>query len=145
VRDLPFGDGEFDCVSANSMLFDVDELERSLSEIARVLGPGGRLVAVTNYRDHLIELWRLTGAGDARLAREMRFGGEIAGAALARQFGRVESRDASGAVRIAERDAIVRYVRWSREWRAFADLVPNEISLPFVARRSTVVFVADNP
>jgi ubiquinone/menaquinone biosynthesis C-methylase UbiE len=38
------------------MLYHVPDAPRALSELARVLSPGGRLVAVTNGGDHLREL-----------------------------------------------------------------------------------------
>ncbi len=47
VQALPFGDGEFDCVVANWMLYHVPDLDRGLAEVARVLRPEGRLVAAT--------------------------------------------------------------------------------------------------
>ena len=48
VQELPFDDGSFDCAVAAWMLFHVPDLDRGLAELARVLRPGGRLVAVTN-------------------------------------------------------------------------------------------------
>jgi ubiquinone/menaquinone biosynthesis C-methylase UbiE len=57
VRDLPFADESFDAIVAAWMLYHVSPLDQGLSELARVLRPGGRLVAITNGRDHLKELW----------------------------------------------------------------------------------------
>jgi arsenite methyltransferase len=42
VQDLPFDDGEFDVVVCNWTLYHLQDLERGLAEIARVLRPGGR-------------------------------------------------------------------------------------------------------
>ena len=61
VRELPFPDNSFDVVVAAWMLYHVNPLERAFSEIVRVLRPGGRLVAITNGREHLAELWSLVG------------------------------------------------------------------------------------
>src|SRR5438034_7867548 len=61
VQTLPFADGEFDVVVAAWMLYHVPDLDRGLAEIARVLKPGGRLVAVTHALDHLQELSDLAG------------------------------------------------------------------------------------
>ena len=48
VQQLAFADGEFDCALAAWMLYHVADLDRGLAELARVLRPGGRLVAATN-------------------------------------------------------------------------------------------------
>ena len=57
VQELPFPDGTFDAAVAAWMLYHVPDRDRAISELARVLRPGGRLVAITNGRDHLAELW----------------------------------------------------------------------------------------
>jgi SAM-dependent methyltransferase len=54
--DLPFRDGSFDAVIANHMLYHLDDPDAALSQFARVLRPGGRVVVATNGRDHLREL-----------------------------------------------------------------------------------------
>lgn len=142
VQNLPFESASFDCVAANWMLYHVTDLDRGLAEIVRVLRPRGRLVAITNGKDHLIELWRLADAEDARLGRDLAFGAENGEEALRRHFAHAELRDSSGTVRIESRDAVVRYVTSTSAWRAFADRLPDPLP-PFVARRSNVVFVAD--
>jgi ubiquinone/menaquinone biosynthesis C-methylase UbiE len=89
VQELPFADGDFDCAVAAWMLYHVPDLDRALSELRRVLRPGGRVVAVTNGREHMQELRRL--AGD--WAWQERFRREEAAELLARHFVRVEQRD----------------------------------------------------
>ena len=105
VQELPFADGEFDVAHAAWMLYHVPDLGRALSELRRVLRPGGRLVAVTNGRDHTLELRRL--AGDR--AWEPRFRREEAAAVLERYFARVERRDTDGWVTV-EPQGVQRYV-----------------------------------
>jgi SAM-dependent methyltransferase len=56
VRDLPFEDASFDGVVANHMLYHVPDRTQALVEIRRVLGPGGRVFATTNGREHLREI-----------------------------------------------------------------------------------------
>ena len=56
VQQLPFPDGAFDCTVAAWMLYHVPDLDRGVAELARVLRPGGRLVAITNGRESLAEL-----------------------------------------------------------------------------------------
>ena len=143
VQELPFADGEFDCVAANWMLYHVPDLDRGLAEIARVLRTGGRLVAVTVGTDHLLELWELVGVRDLRLARDIGFSAENGAEALNRYFDRVETRDASGTVTVREREPIVRYVESSQVWRHLGGRVPEKLDEPLVARVSAVVFVAE--
>jgi SAM-dependent methyltransferase len=143
VQQLEFADGDFDCVAANWMLYHVSDLQRGLAEIARVLRPGGRLVAITNGKDHLLEMWQLVGAAETRLARDYGFGAENGEAALRPHFGHVEMRDAGGTVEIESRDAVVRYLASAEAWSALAERVPDDLEVPFTARRSNVVFVAD--
>jgi ubiquinone/menaquinone biosynthesis C-methylase UbiE len=59
VTNLPFGQSMFDTVIANHLLFLIDEPARGVSEIARLLQPGGVLCATTNHRDHLRGLMAL--------------------------------------------------------------------------------------
>lgn len=61
VQALPFDDGEFDVAVANFMLYHVPAVDLALGELARVLRPGGRLVAATNGVRQLAELWELVG------------------------------------------------------------------------------------
>jgi SAM-dependent methyltransferase len=142
VQALPFADGEFDCAAANWMLYHVPDLDRGLSELARVLRPGGRLVAVTNGRDHLIEVWRLVGAEALRADRVLTFSADNGAVALRRYFREVEVRDAGGSVVVHERDAIDRYIRSIKTWAPFAEKLPAQLERPLVATRATSVFVA---
>jgi SAM-dependent methyltransferase len=142
VQAMPFADGEFDCAAANWMLYHVPDLDRALAELARVLRPGGRLVAVTNGRDHLIEVWRLVGAAALRADREVTFSAENGAVALRRQFRQVQVRDAGGSVVIHERDAIDRYIRSIKAWAPYAEKLPARLEKPLVATRATSVFVA---
>ncbi len=139
VQDLAFSDGEFDCAVAAWMLYHVRDVPRALGELARVLHPGGRLVAVTNGLDHLKELRDLLGLGqrlDTTFSREN--GEEL----LRRHFARVELRDAAGAVTFPDRDAALAYVRASITIFEGRDGLPDfEGSL--VVRRSPVIFVAE--
>lgn len=56
VQALAFDSQAFDAAVANFMLYHVPDLDRALSELARVLQPGGCLVATTNGVRQLGEL-----------------------------------------------------------------------------------------
>ena len=139
VQELAFDDRSFDCAVAAWMLYHVPDLDRGLAELARVLRPGGRLVAVTNGPDNLPELWGLLGP---RAARAHPFNAENGGDLLSRHFARVERRDARGTVTFADWAAARRYVANSFSRRELTDELPR-FDGPLVCSRLTVVFVAE--
>lgn len=136
VQALDFPDESFDCVVAAWMLFHVPDLDRGLAESARVLRPGGRLVAATNGPDHLQELHDILGTEPVGSA----FNGENGERALRRHFVRVERHDAAGHLIFPSRDAAQAYVD--------ASPVTLNGALPPIegfirVRRTPVVFVAE--
>jgi SAM-dependent methyltransferase len=138
VEQLPFAHGEFDVALAAWMLYHVADLDRAIAELARILRPGGRLVAVTNSSDHLRELHELAGRDPAE--REFTFRSENGEKLLRRNFARVERRDASGWVTFD--DAALR--SYAASWDALypiLDLAPLE--KPLRARRESTIFVAE--
>ena len=70
---LPLSDGSVDTVVSTLVLCTVDEPERALHEIARVLRPDGQLLFIEHVRassrflatcqDHLLEPWRRFAGG----------------------------------------------------------------------------------
>jgi SAM-dependent methyltransferase len=109
VQDLAFEDESFDAALAAWMLYHVPDLDRGLSELARVLRPGGRLVAVTNAPESLHELWTLLGA-DRTPFLIAGFHSDNGAEILRRHFQHVEVREAAGSVTFADPEAVQRYV-----------------------------------
>ncbi len=140
VRQLPFDDHSFDVAVAAWMLYHVRDVDRALGELARVLRPGGRLVAATNHSDHLQEMFALGGL-DHPFA-DLTFRGETGADVLRRHFARVHTHDGSGTVTFREAEQIRSYLRSSARLAGAADRVP-ELTEPLVARRRPVVFVAE--
>jgi SAM-dependent methyltransferase len=64
VESLPFTDGAFDVAIANHMLYHVPDRPKALSELQRVLRPGGALLAATNGQNNMRELDKLIGEVD---------------------------------------------------------------------------------
>ncbi|HEX2085926.1 MAG TPA: class I SAM-dependent methyltransferase [Solirubrobacteraceae bacterium] len=70
---LPFPDDSFDTVVCTLVLCTVDDLERAIAEIRRVLRPGGQLLFLEHVRstdprtarwqDRLHRVWRFAGHG----------------------------------------------------------------------------------
>ena len=138
VQNLPFADGSFDLVVAAWMLYHVPDLERGLSEVARVLRPGGTFVAATNSRFHLHELRELVGSGPSPL----KFAREDGEEHLRPFFAAVDRTDVDGVLEFTNRGAVEDYVGASISMSPFLANLPEEIDLPFMARRGSSVFVA---
>jgi SAM-dependent methyltransferase len=136
VQQLPFEDESFDAALAGWMLYHVPDVERGIAELARVLRPGGRLVAVTNRVEHLHELRKLLGGDGATSG----FSDENAAEILLRHFARVEERDAGGWIDFPDRSALEAYVECSRS--LWARDLPADVQGPLRVRRAPVIYVA---
>lgn len=136
VQDLPFPDASFDTAVAAWMLYHVPDLDRGLAELARVLRPGGRLVAVTNSADHLRELRELI---DYPGGFEDTFSRENGEERLGRHFAKVERCDADGIVTVRERERLVAY---QQSLTVRTRPIPDDVELPFIVHRASSIFVA---
>lgn len=137
VQALPFADATFDTVVAAWMLYHVPDLDRGLSEIARVLVPGGRLVANTGSLRHLEELRALVRYPSEE--REWSFNAENGEEILRRHFSHVERRVVEGTAVVRARDVLVGY---QQSMSIPTSPVPDDVALPFVTRTAGAVFVA---
>jgi SAM-dependent methyltransferase len=139
VQRLPFDDATFDAALAAWMLYHVPDRNRAIGELARVLRPDGRLVAITTGRDHLAELGRLVGAEKY----EASFSRENGRAQLERHFEHVECHDVRSKAVFADRAAAASYLA-TLERGALAERLP-EFGKPLEAHGSLAVFVASAP
>jgi SAM-dependent methyltransferase len=64
AQRIPFEDSTFDAVIANHMLYHVPDGAKAISEVHRVLKPGGWFYAGTNGKNHLRELNELVSRFD---------------------------------------------------------------------------------
>ncbi len=135
VQRLPFDDASFDTAIAAWMLYHVEDLDRGLSELARVLSPAGRLVCNANSVEHLKELRDLIGYP----RNSEGFNAENAESLLAPYFSHVERLGGMGAVTVRDRQKLVDY----RDSLSVPTApVPEDVELPFVITIGGSVFVA---
>jgi SAM-dependent methyltransferase len=138
VQDLPFTDGEFDCAVAAWVLYHLPDVDRGISELARVLAPGGTLVAATLGEGNMAELWEAVGD---TATRGLSFGPDSGEEALRKEFAEIERRDAEGTVVFPDRESMRRFVAATITRAHLSDRVPH-VKEPFRARTSHIVFVA---
>jgi SAM-dependent methyltransferase len=136
VQSLPFEDGSFDTVVAAWMLYHVPDLDRGLAELARVLRPGGALVAVTNSILHLSEFRELIAYPDVLRETFNRENGEEL---LSKHFAEVERLDLELKVTVRDRQALVDY---QQSTSVPTQPVPEHVDLPFITHSRVTIFVA---
>jgi SAM-dependent methyltransferase len=136
VQDLHFGGGSFDVAVAAWMLYHVADVDRALAELARVLRPRGRLVAVTNSREHLGEIAELVGVERV----EYPFSAENGEEQLRRHFATTERREAYGWVAFPSRVEAQEFLDHSIVWGG-RQLPPFDG--PLRVRRAPVIFAAE--
>jgi SAM-dependent methyltransferase len=139
VRDLPFPDQSFDAVFAAWMLYHVSPIAQGLKELARVLRLSGRLVTITNGRDHLKELWDAVGAEHDEPAFSVENGADH----LGDYFSEVIRHDTNTHAIFPDRASAAAYLR-SIDRTVLENHLP-QTGWPLRARGSTAVFVADRP
>jgi len=138
VEQLAYRDGEFDAAVAAWMLYHVEDLDRGLAELARVVAAGGCLVAVTNGAAALAEVYELVGG--ARL--DSRFSGENGEHLLRRHFDTVSRTDFRPRAVFEDRAALSGYLH-SLDRSELAERLPGDVRFPFVAHGAVTVFVAE--
>ena len=115
AQSIPYGDHHFDVVIASHMLYHVPDRARALSEIRRILKPGGRFYASTNGQDSLWELNDLVTRFDPGLAEWGRlpsgaFGLENGEAQLREHFSAVELYRYPDALVVTDPAPLVEYI-----------------------------------
>lgn len=113
VQQLPFDDEIFDVAVANQVLYHALDPQQAISELARVLRPGGRFVAATVGPTHLAELFAVekTVFGVETVRTQPDVFGSISGfAVLAPAFAQVEWRPFVDVLRCTNCEDVVRYL-----------------------------------
>ena len=139
VQELPFGDGEFDCVFAGWVLYHVVDRDRAISECARVLRPGGRLVTATLADENMSDLWDFLGTPRER---SLGFSSSNGAEQLERHFAHVEAREANGIV-VFRNPADMREFVAANMTRAHLAADVPEFDEPVQVHTHHTIFVAD--
>jgi ubiquinone/menaquinone biosynthesis C-methylase UbiE len=139
IQALPFADSEFDCVVAGWVLYHVQDRERAISEVARVLRPGGRFVTATMADDNFAEVWELL---NEEWGHNISFDRENGAAQLAPYFERIQQRNCDATVVFPSSEHVRRLISASMNGAHLGGKVP-ELSEPLRARARHTVFVAE--
>lgn len=153
---IPYKDACFDIVIANHVLFYCDPLEQALEECARVLRPGGRLIAGTYGAAHMREVTSLVQEFNPEivLAAEHlydRFGLENGEEILRRHFREVSMRRYEDAIEIADAEPLIAYILSCHgnqnrllldRYKEFHEFVAQKVKGGFHITKDAGIFVA---
>lgn len=138
AQALPFATGVADVVLANHMLYHVPEQDKAVAEFARVLRPGGWLLAATNSANNMGELRQLLVDAFRELVPNApleqllaqgpasSFSLENSGALLQRHFQEVRRHDLPGALVFPEPQPVIDYIGSSKD--LYAPFLPAGFS-----------------
>jgi hypothetical protein len=140
--------GEFDAVIANHMLYHVRDLDQTLSEITRVLKPGGTLYAATNGDDHMRELNDITRGflfnqpiGEVKLNFRLQNGADL----LRPYFADIELRRFDDGLLVTEVEPLVNYALSRLPFENQITAVMQEQDGTFPITKDTGLFIAHLP
>jgi SAM-dependent methyltransferase len=140
AQALPYADGEFDCVFAGWVLYHVPDVDKAIAECARVLRPGGRLVASSYFENNMDELW--ASIEGLRPRDPLSFSHTNGGELLKRHFATVEQRDFEATLVFPDTESIREFVASTIDRAHLAPLMP-EVDGPFSATTRHVIFIAE--
>lgn len=145
---LPFLNGIADAVLAMHMIYHITDIDAGLAEIARILRPGGILIASTNASDdkhELDDLWSSAAAdvlhipsGPRRISLSSRFPLDHAADRLNSYFTHVEIIELTGTIVVTQPDPVLAHFASYRPWAHQAG-VPFELTLHRVWQRLTML------
>jgi SAM-dependent methyltransferase len=127
AQDMPFASNAFDAVLAMHMLYHVPDRAQSITEMRRVLRPGGVALVSTNSDDHLRELEDIVRnvVGAPLGASRLNFTLESGEPELRATFDRVERHDLFGELVITEVEPVVDYVSSVKVFLGDGDITPR--------------------
>lgn len=118
IEALPFADASFDLAVANHMLYHVPNRSKALTELRRVIRPGGALIAATNGETNMRELDDLifsvapeAASAEWRASFRHPFTLENGSDQLSPYFDAIEMRRYEDGLDVTDAEALVAYIR----------------------------------
>lgn len=152
IQQIPYANDAFDLVIANAMLYHIPDLDKAISEVARVLRPEGRFICSTTG-DNGMHRWfqEVLGEGESPATP---FSLQNGGASLEKHFGKAEMRMREDGLEVTDVNDLAAYVRstisfgYLRDWpldeltkRLSAQMVDGVIRIP----KEYGLFICTNP
>lgn len=111
IMDIPYESGSMDIVIANMMLYHVPDIDCALSQVRRVLRPGGVFYCAT-YGENSMMAWlnEVFSEFDINIKMNTSFTLQNGGDILSKHFRFVERYDYPDAFEITDTDDLVNYV-----------------------------------
>jgi|SRR5215204_176260 len=144
MRQLPFPDDSFDCVVVNFVLYHVENPATAIAELARVLEPGGIVIASTLSDDTMSrdQAWaELFDEEPQPAPPPLSFSRENGRKLLLRHFEDVEQIDCDAELVFRDRERLARYVDAIPRMKGLGQRVPH-LTEPFCLPEKTTVFQA---
>ncbi|MCL2356063.1 MAG: class I SAM-dependent methyltransferase [Defluviitaleaceae bacterium] len=115
AQNIPYPNADFDAIIANHMLYHVPDKNKSLSEIRRVLKPGGRFFASTLGENSMKELGdiyqKLEGSATFSYAKNITFTLENGANLLGEFFCTVEKHEYVDSLEVTNIDDLIAYIK----------------------------------
>lgn len=154
---IPYGRESFDLVIADHLLFYCKDLKQTLSEIRRVLKPGGRLLASTYSSRHMAEITELVQKYNPNIVLSseklyQRFGLENGEEILRPYFSDIRLVRYEDSIEISDTDPLVAYILSCHgnqnqlllnHYKEFHDFVEAKIRKGFHITKDAGVFLAE--
>lgn len=114
IQDIPYADNSFDIIISRHMLYHVADIDKALSEVRRVLKPGGKFYVSTNGMNHMGELEKLVNEFNENIQVNLKklpqkFGVENGEEYLKKHFNSVKLEEYNGEIVIDKVQPVVSY------------------------------------